>query len=465
MFGNLAMSYNMIDINLYGKVDCSVEQHYHRKFATYQKYRIRLKSSFDNEFEVFVNLIMEENEANNPKYAEVVVSKNCKIKYKNLYNSDPFDKFFKSLDTILNPYYIVEIDSTDIVLTAKVKGKVPSIQTPAVEIYSNNLNIELIDEQKGTDTQIFVSKPNELHLPRTTFGKNYQVPKPGDLVYVIDRVKKDRDRTFIRKITNVKENAKCTCDVLTLNLPIDRLDNNGRINGIGLQTPNAISNNYTASFDSTEIWKRKDNYKEILKNQTNITNTCAIPIGNFMNMKSVVDEIIKAIDRSKFQYFGTKFHWTTYESLLKPFYDKFGNYLREDLFLLTSSANRPDYLIHIDYDNDEPDKPVPGSFTWPALNCTNDTITVWYKCFDGDNEIYTYGKQDVVITDTKLRLKEIDRYFFDSNKFNAAVIKQNDWHTVYNESESTNERMLLQWRFKPTITWSQIQDILQEHNV
>lgn len=459
------MSYNMIDMNVYEKVDSSVEQHYTRRFATYQKYRIKIHSDLKDSFCLNIKLIIEENEANDPKYAEITVNKSCIINYKRLYNSDPFDKLFKSIDLVLNPYYIVELDEKDILLTAKVKGKTPSMQIPCIVVESNDINIEVINEQEGSDTNIFVTKPKEIHLPITTFGKNYKIPKINDVIYIIDKVKNDRDRTFIRKITNVKQNASCTCDVLTLNLPIDRLDNNERINGIGLQKPSAISNNYTASFEKTELWKRKDNYKEILEKQKNVTGSCVIPIGNFMNMKPIVDEIITTLDKTKFQYFGLKFHWTEYETLLRPFYQIFGEYLVDDLFLLTSSNNRPDYLIHIDYDDIHTDMPVVGSFTWPAANCTPDTTTIWYDCYKDNEKIYKYGKQDVVITDTSLVLKEKDRYSFDTNNFNAVVLKHNDWHTVYNESNVCQDRMLLQWRFKPTFTWEQIQKIVEKSNV
>ena len=457
-YGSLVMSYNMMDMRLYEKVDCKVEQHYHRKFAQYQKYQIRvprLPDKWTIEFE----LIMEENEANNPEYAEIVIEKTCTISYKNLYGSNPLDKFVKGLDALLNPYYIVEWDglSDYIILTAKVKGKVPSIQTPAIEIY--DMDVKTI--QAGKDTEIYVMKPNEVHLPRTTMGSDYKVPKVGDIIYIVDSVKSERDRTFIRTITDVEEKGKCTCDILTLNLPIDRLNNDGRVDGIGLQSPAAISNNYTASFDKTQIWRRKDNFKELLA-QGNPTGQCAIPIGNHMNMKPVVKEIMSHLDYTRFEYFGAFFHWKEFEDLLKPFHDVYGEYLMDELNVLKSSNERPDYLLHIDYDEEQKDKPVVGSFTWPALNCTPDTTTVWYECLKNGERIYTHGRQDVVITDQSLELNEIDRYVFDTDEFNAIVLKHNDWHTVYNESNKDQTRMLLQWRFKPDLTWEEICTIVSK---
>lgn len=450
------MSYNMIDLNLYEKVDCRAEQHYHRKFATYQKYSIHVPR-LPNKWTIDVVLVMEENEANDPCYSEIVIEKNCKISFNNLYGSNPFDKLVKGLDAILNPYYIVEANNDNIILTAKVKGKVPSIQTPAVQIDI----LEVVELQAGSDTEIFVTKPNEIHLPKTTHGLNYKTLKVGDIIYLIDSVKNERDRTFIRKVTNVIESGYCTCDIISLDLPIDRLDNNGRVNGIGLQNPAAISNNYTASFEKTQIWRRKDNFDQLLLDQSNKTGACSVPIGNFMDMKPIVEHIIKNIDHTKFQYFGTFFHWKEFENLLKPFHDKFGEYLCDELNILKSSNERPDYLLHIDYDEIEKNMPVVGSFTWPALNCNSKTVTVWYECLKNGERIYEYGKQDIVITDENLVLNEIDRHSFDCDLFNAIILKHNDWHTVYNNDTSGNQRMLLQWRFKPHLTWDQIQEIFQ----
>lgn len=455
------MSYNMIDMRLYEKVDCSIEQHYHREFASYQKYTL-LVGNLGSAFKINVNLIMEENEANDHLYAELVVHKSCTIEYNNLYNSDPYDKLVKGLDAILNPYYLVEVFDNEITLTAKVRGKVPSIQTPAIEIQSDE-NVKLINKNSGTDTLIFVTKPKEIHIPKTTKGLHYQIPKIGDVIYLIDRVKSDRDRTFIRTITNIVENGRCTCDILTLDLPIDRLDNNHRIDGIGLQTPAAISNNYTASFKNTELWRRKDNFNQLLNDQANMSGECYIPIGNHMNMQNVVNQIIHQLDFNQFKYFGGFFHWKQFEDLLKPFYSVYGQYLRDELVVLKSSAERQDYLLHIDYDEENKDMPVTGSFTWPALNCTPDTITVWYECLQNGERIYSHGKQDVVITDQSLVLNEIDRWVFDTDKFNAIVFKHDDWHTVYNNDKSGDTRMLLQWRFKPEFSWNDIKMILHNH--
>lgn len=461
MYGNLAMSYNMMDTRLYERVDCAVEQHYHRKFASYQKYAI-LVGELGNNFKVKLNLIIEQNEANDPQYAEVVVTKTCTIDFNQIYGSDPFEKLVKGLDAVLNPYYIVEGDGGQIILTAKIKGKVPSIQTPAIELYSDN-NIKLIEDTPGTDTEIFVMRPNEIHIPKPSKGQQYKVPKIGDVVYIIDQVKSVRDRTFIRTVTSVEENARCTCDVLTLDLPIDRLDNHGRINGIGLQSTPAISNNYTASFNKTKLWKRKDNFSDLLESQKNMTGDCVIPIYNHMKMHPVVDQIMSKLDFNSFQYFGTFFHWTDFKDLLKPFHDVYGEYLRDELNVLKSSNERPDYLLHIDYDEEQKDMPVVGSFTWPALNCDDNTTTVWYECIKDGSKVYKVGKQDVVITDNNLILNEIDRWVFNTEEFNSVVFKHNDWHTVYNGDNSGKQRMLLQWRFKPELSWDQIKKILHTH--
>lgn len=455
------MSYNMIDFNLYEKIDCKVEQHYHREFASYQKYELMV-GTLPDKWNISINLVMEDNEANNPKYSEVVVSKNVEICYNNLYNSDPFNKLYKSLDAVLNPYYLVEISEDEtILITAKIKGKVPSIQTPKIEMKADDFNFKLFVKNEGIDSQIYVTKPNEIHLPRTTFGENYKPPEKGDIVYIIDSVSFERDRTVIREIVDVEKNASCTCDVITLNLPVDRLPTKNRITGIGLQMPTSFSNNYTASFDKTQIWRRKDNFHKILAEQSNQTKTCFVEIQDF-GMKDKIPHIISSLDKSDFQYFGAMFHWKKFESLLKPIYDMYGEYLREHLFLLKSNLDRPDYLLHIDYDEIEKDKPVVASLTWPAGNCNSDSITVWYECLDNGEKIYKKGKQDVVITDQSLELKEIDRFVFDDDKFNPIIIRQDEWHTVYNNSKSSNDRMLLQWRFNPNISWEKVLEITKE---
>lgn len=451
------MSYNMIDFNMYEKIDCNVEQHYHRKFATYQKYKIDVPPNLPNKFTIDIELIHEENEANNSKYAEIVVTKNCTIEYNNLYDSNPFEKLYKGIDVLLNPYYIVEAENNSILLTAKTRGYVPSMQTPKVIIDMFDVN----EIQKGFDTRIFVTKQNEIHIPRTTFGKDYKAPKKGDIIYIIDSVKTDRDKTFLRKVENVINSGPCTCDILELNLPIDRLDNNGRVNGVGLDLPASMSNNYTASFNKTQLWKRKKSFDDLVA-ENKPTGKCYKQIDNFMDMKKVVNEIMSRLDKNSFSYFGTKFHWKDFEELLKPFYNKFGKYLCDELFVLKSSLKRPDYLIHIDYDEVHKDLPVVASFTWPALNCNENTMTIWYECFDENQKIYQYGEQDKVITNDSLKIKEIDRYFFNTEKFNSVILKHNDWHTVYNNSNSNEDRMLLQWRFKPDISWADACKIYDE---
>ena len=456
------MSYNMLDFNLYEKVDCRAEQHYHRIFASHQKYILQV-DVLPNNWRLDVELLIEANEANNAKYAELTVNKIARIEYNNLYNSDPFDKLFKALDAILNPYYLVEIDDDyRIVMTAKIKGKVPSIQTPSIELRTKDFPFKLETIKVGKDSHIYVSKPREIHLPRTTFGESYKVPKKGDIVYIIDSVSDERDRTVIRKVVDVKENGPCTCDILTLDLPVDRVPTNNRINGIGLHLPTAISNNYTASFDKTQLWRRRDDFDEILKKQANITQTCFVPIIDHNNMKSAVQEIVNTLTESDYEYFGAMFHWKKFEHLLKPIYDRYGEYLRDHLFLLKSSLDRPDYLLHIDYDEIDKDMPVVASLTWPASNCNAESITVWYDCLENGKKILKKGRQDVVISDESLKLVEIDRYIFDSDKFNPIIIRQDEWHTVYNNSKSQEDRLLLQWRFKPDIPWERVLEITRD---
>lgn len=468
------MSYNMIDFTLFKKLEASAEAFYHKTFASYQKYKfhnIKITSSSAN---IVLKLNHTHKEMNNINYAEAVVSKEVVISLNQLYNNDLFELLLKSLDVALGAYYIVDIDNGDITLHAKEKGRIPSITTPSITIKSTKgIEIELAITNIGTDTSVYVPRKNEniVHLPITTFGKNYTIPKVGDRLIFIDSVENAIDKTFTREVIKVEKHAKCTCDVLTLDLPIDRLESNhNRINGLGIQRPSAQSNNYTASFDKVKVFRRIDDYFDILTSRSVPTNRCAKPIGNYANMKEVSKVIVnKFLENSsnpyskhKMQYFGANFKWYDFREELQSIYDEFGQYLTEDLFLLKSNKHRPEYLLHIDYDHDSPEQPVVGSFTWPVLNCNSNTITVWYDAYKDGEKLYQYGKQDVVIVDDTIELKEIDRYIFDTEKFNAILLKHNDWHTLYNNDNSVEDRMLLQWRFKPNLTWEEILTVTQK---
>jgi len=465
------MSYNMIDLTLFDKIDCAVESYYHRTFASYHRYRIS-NISLSNHFHVELELIHQDGESNDPTLAEVVISKICKLDYQNHYGSDPFDKFHKAVDAILGSYYLVQIEDHDIVLLAKHKGKIPNLVTPALHIITQSgVSFDLTVDTYGTDTDIFVpnDKRNQLHLPKTTQGPDYQTPTVGDRIIVIDSVESQRDRTFTRKIIDVKENAACTCDVLYIDQPIDRLEtNHRRINGIALHKPTQNINNYTAKFYKTKLYKRKTDYLDILRDRGTVQNVCAVPIDDHFNMQSVAVDICKEfIQKSQnphlasMNYFGGSFNWRMFETQLSPIYEKFGQWLCDDLFLLTSNRYRPEYLVHIDYHHVETDTPVVGSLTWPVMNCNENTVTVWYDCFLNDQKIYSYGKQDVVITDPNIKLVEIDRYYFNTDAFNAVILKHDDWHTLYNYDEVEENRMLLQWRFRPNISWQQILELTE----
>jgi len=468
------MSYNIIDLTLFDPVDCAVESYYHRTFAKYQKYKISNIETTDH-FIININLIHEDRESNNVNYAEITVKKQCELTFNKLYTSDSFlEKLFKGLDVILGSYYIVELDNTEIILTAKQKGSVPNIVIPSIKIETVvGISFKLDVVQHGSDTNIFVqnNEKNQVHLPITTFGPKYCCPKVGDRLIFIDSVDNKRDRTFTRSVIKTEEHAKCTCDVLYLDQDIDRLETtHKRINGLGLIKPNVNSNNYTANFDKTKVYKRKENYKTILANRGVTTGNCSVPIGNYANMKKVAPNIVKEFIvrsenphlSSKMNYFGANFHWSDFKTELQPIYNEFGKYLCDHLFLLTSNRSRPEYLVHIDYDHTFTDLPVVGSFTWPVLNCNKDTVTVWYECELDGKKIYEYGKQDVVITNPNIQMKEIDRYYFDTEEWNAVLLKHNDWHTLYNQQDSEENRMLLQWRFKPTVSWEKIKDLTRK---
>ena len=466
------MSYNMIDSTLFEKLDCSAESHYHKTFASRQKYEI-FDITIHGDFSIKLSLSHEEGEANNEKYAEVVVKKMVEISYNNLYGSDPMDKLIKAFDVAVGAYYIIESTNDSIFLTAKEKGRVPNLITPKIEVVSNmGVTFKFVQLLAGNDTSIFVplNKRNVIHFPITTMGNNYVAPVPGDRLIFVDSTQSNRDKTFTREVVKVEKHANCTCDVVHLDEDIDRLEaNHSRIDGIGLKRPSQNINNYTAKFDKVKVFKRRTDFKKILDERALPTGKCIIPIGNLFDMKAasqfIAQDFIAKSENphlgKKMNYFGAIIPWQDYANLLEPIYAKFGHILCDHLFLLTSNKSRPEYLVHIDYDEIEKDKPVVASFTWPVLNCTSETTTVWYEATLNGNRITTYGQQDVVISDPKIELTEIDRYCFDSETFNAVILKHDEWHTLYNNSDDVSNRMLLQWRFKPDVKWEQIQEMFR----
>lgn len=467
MFGNSAMSYNMIDFTIFEKMDCNAEAHYHKTFATYHKYAIQNINFLDDKWEILFCLEHEQQEANNPKYAEIVIHKDVKISYNNLYNSKKIDKFYKGLDAVLGSYYIVELIHNEIILTSKNKGKIPNIITPTILIKScKGIEFDIKTLQYGKDTDVFVPnhKKNVIHIPHTTKGKNYQLPKIGDRLYIIDSIDNEQDRTFTREITKITDNASCTCDVIELDLPIDRLEQSHiRNDGLALLKPRYNINNYTANFNKVQLWKRREDFKEYILNRNQSTGICTKQIGNYANMKEISTKIVNDyISKNRFKYYGATIHWQEYKNDLQHIYNDFGNYLCEHLFLLKSSKDRPDYLVHIDYHHEHPEIPVTASLTWPVLNCTDETLTVWYDAFLNDESIFELGKQNVTITNDEIRLVEKDRYSFNTKTWNSVILNHENWHTVYNNSDDTNERMLLQWRFKPGITWEEILDLTKK---
>lgn len=467
------MSYNMIDLTMFDKIDCSAETHYHRTFAERQKYKI-YNINISGPFTVTLSLNHETKEANLSKFAELVVTKQCSIIFNNLYGSVALDKFYKGLEVAVGQYYIVEIEDNDIYLTAKEKGKVPNIITPSVDIdMCNNINFSIKTVTAGKDTSIFVptSKRNIVHIPITTQGPNYSPPTIGDRLIFVDSVESGKDKTFTREVTGVELNAKCTCDIIELDQDIDRIESNhNRLDGLGLYRPGQNINNYTARFNNVAVYKRKHNYQDILYTRGSQTNTCAIKIHDVFGMKEkskiIINDYLSTSEnphlKRKMSYFGTIIPWTDYKELLQPIYDKYGSILCDDLFLLTSNKFRPEYLVHIDYDLYYPDHPVTGSFTWPVLNCDNNTLTVWYNCYYNNQQIFEYGKQGTVIADPAIDMVEIDRYEFNSDTFNGVIFKHNDWHTLYNSANNESNRMLLQWRFKHDVSWDTIVEITNE---
>lgn len=469
--GSSVVSYNIIDFTMYDLIDCKVESHYHRTFASYQKYIVEDIVATDN-FTITVDLTPHIYEANDPKYAEVTVSKVSEIKYSNLYGSSPLNGLLQGLDDVLNPYYIVEIDDNgNIIITSKTKGNVPNCETPMICITRmDGIDFKFSEMNRGTNTDIFVptDKRDVIHIPITSQGESYVTPTVGDRLYIVDQCSYDRDITFTREVISVEPHAYCTCDVIRLDIDIDRIPvNHGRIGGIGITKPILNSNRYTANLDQTYLYKRKDNFHEILDNRGSATGSCWKYIGNYANMRErapiLVNDFIQRTENphlgNSMKYYGSMFHWKEYEDILSPIYEELGEFLCDELFLLTSNKNRPDYLVHIDH-HDKSTIPVVGSLTWPVLNCDSDSTTIWYDAVLDNEKIYGYGEPSRTILNDDINLTEIDRYQFSTEEWNSILLKHDDWHTIYNNKDSEKNRMLLQWRFKPGIPWHEICDLV-----
>lgn len=470
IFGGLAVSYNMIDFTMFERMDCHAEGHWHKTFACYHKYLLSDIQIENDQWEFELSLIHEHEEANDPRYAEIVVNKSVSVSYRSLYSTDPMDKLHKGLDAALGAYYIVELDQNKITMTSKNKGQLPNIVTPSIYVKTTSgIRFELSTLTHGRDTDVFVpfNKRNIVHIPRTTQGGHYQIPLVGDRIYLIDRVSNNRDRTFTREILEVTHDAHCTCDVLKLDLPIDRIpQDHDRNDGLAIRKPRFHINNYTANFEKVEMWRRRSDFHEFLANRASHTGTCVQQIGDYANMSKIAPHIVNDyIRNNRLQYFGAAVHWQSYQELLQPIYDQFGSHLCDHLFILKSSRDRPEYLVHIDYHHENPEIPVTGSLTWPVANCDSNTTTVWYDAYFNNERIFKYGREDVTITDERISLIEKDRYVFDTAKWNSVILNHENWHTVYNNTETSDERMLLQWRFKPGISWNELMEMTQDIHV
>lgn len=471
--GSLAVSYNMIDLTMFERMDCRVEAHLSRQFATYQEYTITNVWA-DDAWEFTLDLVHEQHESANQTYAEVVVSKSVTISYHKLYpGQSSFEKLVKGLDAALSSYYIVQQRGENIHLIAKEKGKTPSLRIPKLYLRDiSRISFDLIETQPGQDTSVYVGKEKRhwLHIPKTTQGPGYQPLQIGDRVYVIDDID-GRSWTHSRKVVGVETNAPCSCDIVKLDLPIDRIyANHLREAGVGLRRPAKDVNNYTAAFDSTKLYLRRRDFTEYLDKRAVSTGRCHIPIGNAWDTQHIVPKIIEQFlwncenphlssHNHKMEFFGGYFHWSDFKDLLQPIYDDIGEYLCDHLFILTSNKNRPEYLLHIDYDHQQKDMPVSGALTWPALNCNHDTTTVFYDAYYNGKQFYQFGHQDIVIDDPAIELREKDRCHLSTAEWNSIILKNSDWHTVYNNANQEDTRMLLQWRFRPDMTWEQISDV------
>lgn len=462
------MSLNIIDFTLYDRVDCSAESSYSIRFARKQRYRLTLLDLEPSE--ISVQFAVQFDSAD-PKYSEVVLQTLFELRVKDLYGVDLVEGFRRGIEKALGTFYQIEKDQANgFVLIAKEAGPAPSARVPLISIRgSTGVRIEIIEEEAGRDCHIFLDREKKhiVHFPRTTFGLHYKTPKIGDRLYFIDSVG-SRDVSFTREVVAVEIAAKCTCDVLHLDLPLDRLEaDEHRIDGLGLRRPPASALEYCADFNRVRVFKRKPNYKQILRSRRPLNQgSCCVELRDEFGLREGVAEIQNALypecrsphlsDRTGF-YYGTAFHWERFRKVLEPVWTHLGPYLESELVVLTSNKNRPDYLVHIDGGVN----PFTASLTWPIDHCNEETISVWYDIRRGDQRL-EYQMESRILTDGRnVEMTEIDRFVFKNSPFTPALLRHDVWHTVYNNSDQVAVRSLLQWRFKKSISWDRALSLVE----
>ena len=453
-------------------MDFHVESHHGRKPAIRQKYEIKvvgIEQSFA------LNIEQHTRRTNDVDTDEVHITNTSRVSFTSLYGSDPTEKLAEGIEAVVGASYIVEVNGKSISLTAKTKGAPRTLSVPEISLDAESgIDVSLRVVQEGQFASVYVKRnfKNKIHIPRTTQSSSYRVPKVGDQLLLVDSVG-DRDHTFTRNVIAVERDAKCTCDILTLNEPIDRIDQTSdRHEGLGIVNVDPHQTNYRPAFEKTKVYLRNPNYWDDLRGGK-VKHDFAKPIQpNMWDMKEIskkiIDDLVSKTRNphldNQFKFFGTHFHWTEYRELLQPIWEQFGEYLTEDLFVLTSNVNRPDYLIHIDYDHVEKDRPVVGSLTWPVYNCDENSVTIWHDVDVDGIPFYPYyddmGKDPRRLIDgPDIGLWESDRYYFNSENFNPIILNHKEWHGVYNNSSQVEDRIILQWRFRPDLTWQEICDI------
>lgn len=462
-----------MDFTVYEQLDCRAESAHSIRFAKKQGYEMRVIKPLD-QFNLKITLKFSNY---NPSYFAFKNDFVTDIRFKNHYNCDVLSELQKMLEGTLGQHFQIVRESNRFLITSLQAGSVPSQTSPELYLASDTLEFEFQETEKGSDCFIFIKKQhrNLLHIPKTTMGPNYKLLRIGDRVLIIDSLGKS-DVTLSREVIRVQQNAECTCDIITLDRDIDRLEEDEvRLSGVGLGRPAASSTFYCANFDKVSIFVRRANFREILKDRKPTTiqpdsKSLFIPIQKSILPQNVAENIVDSmLSRSqnpwladqKVHYYGTSFPWKIFKKDLQCIYELFEETLEDNLLILTSNRNRPDYLVHID---GFPEDVFKASLCWPVKNCAKeDNFTIWYDVFHKEKLLEAaFERNRTVKAANEISFREIGRFQFDSFSYNPVLFRHDKWHTVYNLGNSEEVRSLLQWRFKSHLTWENVQRLTQK---
>ena len=468
------MSSNLVDFTTYEQLDCRAESSHSIRYAQPQEYLLSFQKLHDR---FAMSLTLKFNNYSQGTFS-FLGDLRSEIQFTNHYESSLFEEMQKVLENTIGRYYqIIRSGKSQFCLRSVLTGQCPSPTVPQLLIESDDLCFELEEIQKGRDCFIFIKKQhrNIIHIPRTTMGPNYKSLKIGDRILLIDSLS-DYDVALSRQVVGVELSASCTCDVITLDRDIDRIEENEkRLPGLGLRRPPASATSYCADFEKVTIFKRKENYRQILMDRSTEETEgkvyqCFDPsLLSVEAAKEIVTSVLSSSSNpwladQKVQFYGCAFSWKRFKHLLEPIYSMFSNYLEDECVVLTSNKNRPDYLVHID---GFPESVFKASLTWPVDQCSEgENLTIWYDVTYKGNPICSAHERNRTIKNKSgISMVEIGRYLFDSELFNPIIFRHDRWHTVYNMSTSEDVRALLQWRFKPEFPWEKIIELTQEiHN-